>query len=50
LGPLRNLTALTTLYIGHTPVSDLGPLRNLTALTELHIFDTSVSDLGRCGT
>ena len=35
LTPLKDLTALTMLYVSRTPVSDLTPLKDLTALTEI---------------
>jgi Leucine-rich repeat (LRR) protein len=44
---VAQLTALTTLQLGDTQVSDLTPIAQLTALTSLYFANTQVSDLNR---
>ena len=43
LSPLRDLTNLTTLYLGETQVADLSPLRDLTNLEFLVLNGTQVA-------
>jgi internalin A len=42
LSPLAGLSALESLYLRSTPVSDLSPLAGLSALEQLVLNDTQV--------
>ena len=42
---IANLTALTSLNLSRTQVSDIAPLAGLTASTGLDLDDTQVSDI-----
>ena len=50
IGPVRDLTRLTTLHLSYAKVTDVGPLGTLTGLTTLNLRGTGLTDVAPLGT